>query len=192
VILYAGKLTPRKRAADLLDAYVLLSPDRKREPDPYLLIVGDGETRSELETQVSTLGWNSVRFLGFRNQSELPQLYDLCDIFVLPSFGEPWGLVVNEAMNAGRAVIVSDQVGCGPDLVKDGVNGKIFPAGDVDRLYASLEAVLRDRRYIDMGRKSLEIIDGWGYEQDVAGLLETMHSLENSQNRPSYEQRPGD
>ena len=65
-----------------------------------------------------------VRFLGFRNQSEMPAFYDLCDLFVLPSHFEPWGLVINEAMNAGKPVIVSDCVGAAPDLVQTGRNGR--------------------------------------------------------------------
>ena len=72
-----------------------------------------------------------MRFCGFRNQSELPRFFDLASVFVLPSRHEPWGLIVNEVMNAGRAVIVSDDVGCHPDLIRDGVEGRLFPAGDV-------------------------------------------------------------
>ncbi|MFM2169269.1 MAG: hypothetical protein RIS79_3640, partial [Verrucomicrobiota bacterium] len=98
---------------------------------PVLLMVGDGELRPALEKLAAEDAPGRVKFLGFRNQSELPALYDLCDVFVLPSGFEPWGLVVNEVMNAGRTVVVSDQVGSGPDLVREGENGSIFPAGDV-------------------------------------------------------------
>src|SRR2546430_3298455 len=87
---------------------------------------------------------HAVKFLGFRNQSELPSFYDLCDVFVLPSTSEPWGLVVNEAMAAGRPVVVSDQVGCARDLVQNGLNGFIFPVGDVEALAHALTRVLVD------------------------------------------------
>jgi len=74
-------------------------------------------------------------------------------------------------MNAGRAVIVSDQVGCGPDLVKRGENGYIFQAGDIAGLCGALNNVLNDQQKCRaLGRKSLEIIDKWGIEEDVAGL----------------------
>ena len=122
VILFASKMQPHKRAADLLEAYARLSPDTAAEPAAYLVFAGDGEERARLERRARALKWDSIRFIGFRNQSELPALYDLCDVFVLPSEHEPWGLVVNEAMNAGKPVIVSDRVGAGPDLVEDGVN----------------------------------------------------------------------
>ncbi len=107
---------------------------------PYLLIVGDGEERQRLEQQAA--GDPDLRFLGFRNQTELPRYFDLCDVFVLPSQHEPWGLVVNEAMNAGRAVVVSDDVGCQQDLVREGETGAVFSVGDVAALAAALERVL--------------------------------------------------
>jgi glycosyltransferase involved in cell wall biosynthesis len=171
VILYASKMTARKRARDLLEAYIRLSPDGTTPPDAYLLLVGDGEERLSLEAIVQDLGWDTVRFLGFKNQTELPAYFDLCDVFVLPSFNEPWALVINEVMNAGRAVIVSDQVGCAPDLVRHGENGFIFKAGDVQALSQALVQCLGDRQLArQMGERSRKIVEGWGFEQDVAGL----------------------
>ena len=97
--------------------------------------------------------------------------YDLCDVFVLPSVQEPWGLVINEVMNAARAVIVSDQVGCGPDLVRHGENGFIFKAGDVDDLKLALHETLANKdRCISMGQTSARIISDWSFEEDIVGL----------------------
>ena len=124
VILFASKLQSRKRCEDLLEAYKNLSPEPGSEPHPYLVIVGDGEERAALERQAAESGLEGVRFCGFRNQSELPRFFDLATVFVLPSRHEPWGLIVNEVMNAGRAVIVSDEVGCQPDLI-DGRSGRL-------------------------------------------------------------------
>lgn len=178
VILYASKMIDRKRPGDLLEAYLRLSADGRREPHPYLIFVGDGELRSGLEERASHLGWNSIKFLGFKNQTELPGYYDLCDVFVLPSVQEPWGLVINEVMNAGRAVIVSDEVGCVPDLVTPGENGKVIRAGNIDELSRALVTALENpEKSADMGRKSLEIISQWGFQEDIAGLrlaLETV------------------
>ncbi|MBI4446462.1 MAG: glycosyltransferase family 4 protein [Acidobacteria bacterium] len=171
VILYASKFTERKRARDLLEAYTFLSPDGKAEPAPYLLLIGEGTMLDSLKSRVAERGWDSVRFLGFKNQTELPSYYDLCDVFVLPSFNEPWGLVINEVMNASKAVIVSDQVGCAKDLVKEGQNGCIFQAGNVLDLHRALCRVLADRqRCRQMGRKSLEIISKWSFEEDLRGI----------------------
>jgi len=179
VILYAGKMLERKGPADLLESYIRLSPDGSTEPAPYLLFAGDGNLRGSLEERASSLGWNSIKFLGFKNQTELPRYYDLCSVFVLPSLWEPWGLVVNEVMNAGRAVIVSDNVGCGPDLVKNGENGYIFRARSVDGLHQMLHNVTADSDGCRlMGHKSLKVIDKWSFDEDLAGLKAALRSLD--------------
>lgn len=178
IFLYAGKMIERKRAEDLLEAFIRLSPDGHREPRAYLLFIGDGDLRHSLERRVAQLGWGAIRFLGFKNQTELPAYYDLCDVFVLPSVREPWGLVVNEVMNAGRAVIVSDEVGCHSDLVKDDVNGYVFKAGDVTSLEAALSKVLNDpSRCSMMGLKGLAIINAFSFQEDIIGLRQAISSV---------------
>jgi glycosyltransferase involved in cell wall biosynthesis len=171
VILFASKLQSRKRCADLLNAYRNLSPGPGREPHPYLVIVGDGEERASLEKQAAKSGLEGVRFCGFRNQSELPRFFDMASVFVLPSRHEPWGLIVNEVMNAGRAVVVSDDVGCQPDLVEDGIEGCVFPVGDVAALTEALRRVLATPETAEaMGRRALAKIQTWDFEEDVRGL----------------------
>jgi len=170
IVLYASKFIARKKPDDLLEAYAAIA----REPalrDPALLFVGDGEMRPALEAKVAALGLDGVRFAGFRNQSALPGFYDLCDVFVLPSRLEPWGLVINEVMNAGRAVIASDEVGGAIDLVRDGENGFVFPAGDVAALADRLRRILGDPALCrNMGERSRVLIDGWSFREDVEGL----------------------
>jgi len=178
VILYASKLQSRKRPSDLLEAYIGLSPDRRSEPTAYLLFVGDGEERTRLETRVRNLGWSSVRFLGFKNQTELPRFYDLADVFVLPSEYEPWGLVVNEAMNAGKPVIVSDAVGAAPDLVGDGENGYVVPVGDVAALAKTLRVLVEQPdRGRAMGEESARRIRQWSFDADAQGLRAALEAL---------------
>jgi len=171
VILFASKLQRRKRCEDLVEAYRNLSPAPGAEPHPYLVIVGDGEERAALERQTAASRLEGVRFCGFRNQSELPRFFDLAAVFVLPSRHEPWGLIVNEVMNAGRAVIVSDEVGCQPDLVENGVEGCVFPAGDVAGLTAALRTVLATpETAAAMGERGLAKIGDWDFEEDIRGL----------------------
>lgn len=173
VILFASKLQARKRCVDLVEAYARLvdSPARDGDLMPYLVVVGDGEERPRLELQVQEKGLTGVRFCGFRNQSELPRFFDLADVFVLPSEHEPWGLIVNEVMNAGCAVIVSDDAGCQPDLITDGVEGCVFPVGDVDALTRALRRVLRSPETSrTMGQRGMERIATWDFEADVRGL----------------------
>jgi glycosyltransferase involved in cell wall biosynthesis len=161
-----------------VDAVVQLSRSAKLNPAPYLLIVGAGELQAELEKKAAGAVAGAVRFLGFQNQSELPRFYDLCDVFVLASVDEPWGLAVNEAMAAGRAIIASDQVGCQRELVLPGVNGFVVKAGDVNGLAASLEAMFADPSLArQMGMESQRIISNYTFSHNVAGLREALAAL---------------
>jgi glycosyltransferase involved in cell wall biosynthesis len=171
IILFASKLQTRKRCIDLVEAYIRLAPAPAQDPDAYLLIVGDGEERGALEARVRNSGLSSIRFLGFRNQTELPRFYDLCDVFVLPSHGETWGLVVNEVMNAGRPVIVSDQVGCQADLVVDGENGLVYRAFDVEALSCHLRTVIGNPEFAaQMGQAGLRRIQHYSFKENVTAL----------------------
>jgi glycosyltransferase involved in cell wall biosynthesis len=178
VILFASKLQTRKLCDHLIEAYTRLSPAPGVEPRPYLVIVGDGEERAALERQAAATGFASIRFCGFRNQSELPRFFNLASVFVLPSRHEPWGLIVNEVMNAARPAIVSDDVGCAPDLIQDGVNGCIYPVGDVGALAEALRRVLEQPGAAEeMGRRAFERIQSWGFEEDIQGLRRALASV---------------
>jgi glycosyltransferase involved in cell wall biosynthesis len=162
----------------LIAAYGKLCNRSQLSALPYLLIVGSGQERQRLETLARATRPADIRFLGFQNQSQLPSFYDLCNCFVLPSTDEPWGLSVNEAMNAGRPIIVSDRVGCRTNLVHHGINGLIFTAGDIDGLAQCLQTVLEDERLAQsMGTESQRIISSYGFEQNVSGLRLALHSL---------------
>lgn len=178
VILFASKLQSRKRCADLLEAYGNLTSEASVEPLPYLVIVGDGEERAELERRAAERQLSGVRFCGFRNQSELPRFFDLATVFVLPSQHEPWGLIVNEVMNAARAVIVSDDVGCQTDLIRDGVEGCVFPVGDVGALTTALRRVFATpETAVEMGKNALRRIQSWGFEEDIRGLRQALSAV---------------
>ena len=178
VILFASKLQARKHCDHLIEAYARLSHAPGTEPEPYLVIVGDGEERAALEQQAAATGFSSIRFCGFRNQSELPRFFDLATVLVLPSRHEPWGLIVNEGMNAARPAIVSDDVGSGPDLIENGVNGCIYPVGDVDALTNALQRVLDvPGAAAAMGQRAFERIQSWGFEEDVKGLRRALAAV---------------
>ncbi len=175
IILFAAKLIEKKRPQDLLAAYRLLSVDENREPEPYLLFVGDGNLRSHLEAEVKTTGWESIRFLGFRNQSQMPKFYNLCDVFVLPSDFEPWGLAINEVMNAGKAVVVSDKVGCAPDLIEDSGNGRIFPTGNITALAEAIQWAIANKEFA--GKIGLKRIQNWSFKEDIEGVKQALEQL---------------
>ena len=165
----AARLIEAKAPGDLIAAWRLFTDPLPPERRPFLVLVGDGPLRPTLERAAE--GMETVRFAGFRNQTELPGFYAMSDLFVLPSRREPWGLVVNEAMNAGCAILASDRVGAAQDLVREGVNGAIFPAGSVPALAEALRRLLADpARLAEMGRQSLAMIGRWSFSEDIDGL----------------------
>ncbi|MEO8192487.1 MAG: glycosyltransferase family 4 protein [Gemmatimonadales bacterium] len=133
VFISVAKLQDRKRPFDLLDAFGEAAAVR---PEAALVYVGDGPLRQELAAAVRQRHLEDrVRIAGFVNQADLPRWYAAADCMVLPSDSrETWGLAVNEALASGMPVIVSDAVGCAPDLVIDGQNGKVFTFGDAAAL----------------------------------------------------------
>jgi glycosyltransferase involved in cell wall biosynthesis len=171
VILFASKLQERKHADHLIEAYARFVANLTEEQTPYLVIVGDGEERARLETLSRDLNLSGVRFTGFRNQTELPAFFCLADVFVLPSRHEPWGLIVNEAMASGCAVIVSSDVGSHVDLVRDGMEGIVYPVGDVVSLTYALHRVFATPQNTRiMGEAARQRMTTWGFEEDVQGL----------------------
>ncbi|SIO55305.1 Glycosyltransferase involved in cell wall bisynthesis [Singulisphaera sp. GP187] len=174
VFLFCGKLSPVKRPLDLLEAFARL-PDVGRH---RLIYAGDGVLRDAILRRAGALGLNNVRITGFLNQSELPRYYALADALVLPSSYEPWGLVVNEAMNFGLPVVVSDRLGSAPDLVREGENGFVVPCGDVPALARRLEQLAGDRdQRIRMGERSRALIATWGIPQTADGYLEGLRTV---------------
>ena len=167
IILFVGKLIPRKCPDIIIKA--LDQIDWKGNVKPALVFVGDGEMREKLINLAPT-----AFFLGFKNQSELPAIYNVADVLVLPSQREPWGLVVNEAMACGTAVIVSDEVGCARDLLNNGC-GEVFPSGDVLALTKSIVYCLENSE--SMGKISQQTIKEWGFSEDIIGLNEAINYL---------------
>lgn len=131
-VVFVGKFTPKKRPQDVLEAARLL-------PGVDFIMVGEGPLGIELRRAAKDLP--NVTFTGFKNQTELPHVIAAADVLLLPSEHEPWGLVVNEAMACGLVPVVSDAVGCAPDLVTGA--GETFPTGDIPALCRALEAGLQ-------------------------------------------------
>jgi len=171
VLLFAGKVGSKKAPDVLVDAFLGLE-----EEQVHLAIVGSGPMEDGLKEHVGS--HSHVHFLGFQNQSRMPVVYRLGDVFVLPSRGpgETWGLAVNEAMACGRPVVVSSNVGCAPDLV-DETNGAVVPPDDAAALREALENLLSDpeeRRR--MGERSAERIQNWSIDEAAIRTVEAVRS----------------
>lgn len=183
VVLFAGKLVPRKQPGALLEAF--LSGAHR---DTTLLFVGDGSEKPALQARAAQTPGADVRFLPFANQSEMPARYLVCDLFVLPSRGhsETWGLAVNEAMHMARPCLVSDVVGCQQDLVTDGDTGWVFRADDPLHLRAKLDTALDALRRDAAGFRSRATarVARYTYAQATDGLLRALAAASGSGRNP--------
>jgi glycosyltransferase involved in cell wall biosynthesis len=138
VLLFAGKFGPKKRPLEVMRSVLQL-----RNRSTVLLLVGGGELQSEIEL-LAAAAPAPFRILPFQNQSRMPVVYRLGDVFVLPSVrGESWGLAVNEALASARPVIVSDRVGCAADLV-NGVFARKFAWNDWQEFGRVVEDLVED------------------------------------------------
>jgi glycosyltransferase involved in cell wall biosynthesis len=175
IVLYAAKLQRRKRPDDLLRAAAGL---HREGVVFHVVMVGSGEMHRELCVLAQQLELPNIHFAGFVNQAALPRVYGACDLFVLPSENEPWGLAVNEAMCAGLPIVASSEIGCVPDLVQDGRNGRTFSVGNVEGLTEALRPLLTDLELRQrMGATSREIIARWSYAECRAGLRAALASV---------------
>jgi glycosyltransferase involved in cell wall biosynthesis len=168
-ILFAGKLEPKKNPFFLLDL-------AKEIDDPSLrfLVVGNGILEKSIRQAAE--GDPRILFLDFQNQQQMPVVYRLASIFILPSDGpgETWGLAVNEAMACGRPVMVSDKAGCAADLVVTNWNGLLFGADDSATCARFLKELLADRSRLEqMGTHSRRIIRDYSF-QKIADALYTL------------------
>ena len=172
LILFAGKFEAVKNIELLVTAFTELDLD-----GTHLLLVGQGP----LEGMLKAIGADSrspsaIHFMKFQNQSAMPSVYQSCDLFCLPSESETWGLAVNEAMACAKPVLISDTVGCAPDLLESNVNGLVFRSGDKDHLKACLnELTLSKERLKEMGKNSYDIIKDWSFEKIAEAIEKTLN-----------------
>jgi glycosyltransferase involved in cell wall biosynthesis len=162
IFLYVGRLNNHKGGIhDLIEAFCMLG----NQANVWLVIAGDGELREYVETSVARN--DRIIYLGRVLPDEIPCLYAVSDILILPSHFENWGLVVNEAMAVGLPVIASDRVGCVDDLVQDGETGMVVPSGNVKKLAgAMLQLAENDDLRERMGNAGRRLIFNWTLEDE--------------------------
>jgi glycosyltransferase involved in cell wall biosynthesis len=139
LVLFAGKLLEFKRPLDLVAAAARL---RGADKAVGILVAGAGPLEGAMRRE-ACLAKVPSHFLGFQNQTDMPSAYAASDLLVLPSTGrETWGLVANEALACRRPIVVSDAVGCAPDLAADGSAGRVYPMGDCERLAEAIGDII--------------------------------------------------
>jgi glycosyltransferase involved in cell wall biosynthesis len=175
VFLFAGKFIAKKNPLDFLRALEIAARGGDRVVG---LMVGDGPLRSTCESFVSNTGL-PVTFAGFLNQSEIIKAYIAADCLVLPSDGgETWGIVVNEAMWSALPCIVSDQVGCGPDLVAGRGTGEVFPLHDEAALAAAMSYFARNpEQRRACGARAKALIQAYSIASAVEGTVNAVTAV---------------
>ncbi len=124
-LLFVGQFIERKGILDLLQTYCNLK--ESGTIDKWgLVLVGSGLLEEKMGAIIKARKIKDVVFLGHVDQYDLPEVYAICDILVLPSREEVWGLVVNEALYSGLTVVVSNACGCVPDIVQEHKKGYTF------------------------------------------------------------------
>ncbi len=164
VFLYAGKFYELKQLDLLIETFKQLAGEQYR-----LLFYGQGEQEEQLKELAKDDG--RILFQPFKNQSEMPWVYRVGDVFLLPSRSETWGLGVNEAMACGRPAIVSDQCGCAPELIVEGKTGFVFAYESEEQLLDCLQQFDERGKAKKKGEQALQHIEGFSLER-VAEVIE--------------------
>ena len=179
VFLFAGKLEPKKNPELLIKAFAAI-----KKPTVHLVLVGNGILEKGIKMKYK--GFENLHFMDFQNQSQMPIVYNLSNVFILPSKGpgETWGLAINEAMASSKPVIVSDKCGCAIDLVKEGLNGFIFKSNDVADLENKMKLLISNKSNLGiMGNHSLAIIKKWSFVNICFPIENALSNLEISKIR---------
>lgn len=163
LILFVGRLHKEKGLKYLIEAFKTI---KNRCPKTKLILAGKGEERENLESRISELGLHGdVVFLDYFPYKKMPELYNACDIVVLPSIFEPFGMVLVEAMACGKP-IVGSKVGGIKDIIEDGENGFLTQPRNTQQLAGKIEILLfnEDLR-TKFGRKGREkSIENFSYK----------------------------
>jgi glycosyltransferase involved in cell wall biosynthesis len=168
VLLFSGKLSLIKRPDLLLRAIKGLPAEIRR--DIVVVCLGSGELKETLQELAQSPPSIRAVFLGFQNQSLLSRYYHAADVLVLPSHAETWGLVVNEALHHGLLCVLSEGVGCAPDLIDPGVTGDIFETGSAQSLASAIQRVLALIGRPEIRERCRQKVSGYTVAKAAEGL----------------------
>jgi glycosyltransferase involved in cell wall biosynthesis len=169
VLLFSGKLSWRKGPDLLVSA--LRTLERELRDRSVLVFMGAGQMAESLRSSAATAPNVRTVFAGFQKQVELSPFYHCADLMVLPSrHSETWGLVVNEALHHGVPCVVSEAVGCTPDLIQPGITGEIATTDSVDALATALRRAMALIRRVDTRIRCRNQVSAYSVENAAAGI----------------------
>jgi glycosyltransferase involved in cell wall biosynthesis len=169
--IFVGRLIEYKNLFHFIEAFGMATTKTKNEWG--IIILGDGEQKEDLQRFVFEKNIQNLSFQKGVSWQQVPEYLALSDVLVLPSYSEPWGLVVNEAMACGLPVMVSEKCGCAVDLVKNGENGFVFSPNNIDQLTGLLlKFINQEVDFEKMGRVSKQIIQEYSPENVAKEMYE--------------------
>lgn len=176
-LIYSGRLAPPKRVDLLVTAFARIAAQR---PEWSVIVAGGGALRQELADSIPVALAGRFIWTGFIGDAqEIAPLYRCADALVLPSTFEPWGVVVTEAAAASLALVCSSAVGAAAELVRDGVNGRVFESGNAASLEQALLDVTGEANIDRMKTASPPVLAEWRRRADpVNGLREALRFAE--------------
>jgi glycosyltransferase involved in cell wall biosynthesis len=158
VVVSVARLAPEKGLDTLLDAAAAAGA--------RAVVVGDGPDRERLAARGDSV------LTGELPEERVAEAYVAADVFALLSLHEPWGVAVNEAAASGLPLVLSERVGAAGDLLRDGENGYVVPAGDVAAATDALSRLAADPELRGrFGARSRDLVAAWGYEPSVEALV---------------------
>jgi glycosyltransferase involved in cell wall biosynthesis len=174
--LYVGRLIKEKGVFELLEAYARLKAEIRANIG--LVFAGTGAANRELVERAARIVPGAIQFVGFVHREHLPEVYALADGLIFPTYSDPWGLVVNEAMACSLPVVVTNVAGCALDLVRDGWNGFVVPPSKVSELTVAMASLAEDsERRMEMGIRGKERIAANSPAAWAKGIVEAVESV---------------
>lgn len=163
LVLFVGGFIKRKGVLELLHMAKLL----QSHPLVFML-VGFGPLQGYIEKFINQNDLKNIINVGYVENNKTPSYYMDADVFILPSLEDTWGLVVNEAMCAGKPVIVSKYAGCSDDLVKNGINGYLIDPSNIKKNSQLIQSLINNNNKLkNMGKESFSIINKFNLDQNV-------------------------
>lgn len=171
VILFVGRLDFQKGIEYLISAFSKIILDF---PEVKLIVVGDGPLKNHVRAVISKYNLSgSIFLLGRVDVKDLPDIYAACDLFVVPSLMEGFGIVYLEAMACGKACIGTN-IGGVEDVIADGRTGLLVPPADPKSIYLAIKSLLSDEdtlmRFGKEGRK--RVLENFTWEKVAAQTLD--------------------
>lgn len=171
IFLFVGRLLDWKGVRELLAAIQSIDDSRAK-----LWVVGDGELANEVRVAEKACG--KITYFGRVSGDSLWEIYHAADVFVLASYWEPWGLVINEAMAAGKSLIVSETVGCVEDLIFNAGTGLIIQPKNSCALQGAMSFVLENpEKKIAMSKNAATKITPWTLQNEAKNIMSAWESF---------------